>query len=255
LYYSVHGSGPAGQAALVLVHGAGGSHLSWPPQLRRLPGLRVYALDLPGHGRSADAGQASIPAYAQALAAWLSACGLNRVILAGHSMGSAIALRLALDHPDRVDRLVLIGAGARLRVHPDLLQKSGDPATFLEAVSLVVEWSYAEQAPPDLVRLARRRLEETPPQVLQADFQACNGFDITDSLEQVRQPALVVCGQADRMTPPKYASFLASRLPGARLVVIPRAGHMVMLERPDEVAAKVASFLNERSHENMAGLA
>ena len=227
----------------MLIHGAGGNHLSWPAQLRRLPGYTVYALDLPGHGKSGGKGLASIPEYGRIACEWLGLAGLTKVVIAGHSMGSAIALWLALEHPDQVTALILIGAGARMHVHPELLQGSGEPASFLSVVSQVTDWSYAEQAPENMVRLARQRMAEIPPQVLSGDFLACDGFDVMDRLERVGQPALVICGEVDRLTPLKHARFLASQLPNARLVVVPGAGHMVMLEKPGEVAAAVTGFL------------
>jgi len=82
---------------LVLVHGAGGDHLHWPPQLRRLAGCEVYALDLPGHGHSPGAGRNTITAYAQVLNAFADTLALPPFVLAGHSMGGAIAFA----DPDR----------------------------------------------------------------------------------------------------------------------------------------------------------
>lgn len=248
-YYAVHGSEPKLDPPLVLIHGAGGSRLSWPAGLRRMSGIRVYALDLPGHGKSGGNGRSSIPDYARALDGWLEQMGIPQAILAGHSMGGAIALWSSLEYPQRVAALVLIGTGARMRVHPDLLERSRHPATFAFAVSQVTEWSYSEKAPPELVRLASRRLAEVSPQVLYGDFLACDEFDVRDRLQQVTQPCLVISGEADRMVPVKYAAFLANGLPAARLVVIPGAGHMVLLEKPEEVSAAVKGFLGDLAGE------
>ena len=94
-----------------LIHGAGGHHLYWPPQIRRLTGYRVYALDLPGHGRSGGSGQQTIDSYTTAVKDWLIEVNLHSAVFVGHSMGSAIALSLALNYPDHVLGLVLIGGG------------------------------------------------------------------------------------------------------------------------------------------------
>ena len=117
IYYSIHADSSGDQRPpVVLIHGAGGTHLFWPSEVRRLAGYRVYSLDLPGHGKSGGRGLQTISAYRQAVCAWLEAVGLHSAVFVGHSMGSAIALTLALDDPEHVLGLGLIGASARLRV-------------------------------------------------------------------------------------------------------------------------------------------
>ena len=145
----------------------------WPSQLRRLAGYRVYALDLPGHGKSGGVGQQSILAYAQSVASWLEAAGLHRIVVAGHSMGSAIALTLALEIPEKVQGLALIGAGARLRVNPALIDGFSSPTSFLSTVEKTIAWSFSEYAPKRLVELAGKRMAETRQGVLYGDFLAC----------------------------------------------------------------------------------
>ncbi len=232
-------SGPA----VVLIHGAGGTHLYWPSEVRRLAGYRVYALDLPGHGKSAGRGLQSIAAYAQAVKDWMSALGLHSAVLAGHSMGSAIALTLALEQADQVNGLVLLGAGARLKVAPELLENAASQTTYQNAVNMVIECSFGSGASPRLKELAAQRMSETRSSVLYGDFMACNTFDETERIEQIRQPALVVCGSEDRMTPLRQSQFLAEHIPGATLKTIPGAGHMVMLEKPQPVADSLIGFL------------
>ena len=122
LHYQLHhgAARPAGPP-LVLVHGAGGNLMHWPGALRRLPGHTVYALDLPGHGKSGGAGRAEIGAYADVVRGFAEALGLVPFVLAGHSMGGAIALEFALRYPARLAGLILVGTGAKLRVAPEIL--------------------------------------------------------------------------------------------------------------------------------------
>jgi pimeloyl-ACP methyl ester carboxylesterase len=243
LDYSDHGDASPDHPPLILIHGAGGTRLSWPPQLRRLPGRRVLAVDLPGHGKTPGSGSDSIGEYARSIHGFLDAGRIDRAVLCGHSMGSAVVLCLALEYPERISALILIGAGARLRVNPEILALAAGESTHGEALRLVTAYSFSSQTSPRRVELAEKRLAETPRPVLYGDFLACNAFDVMDRLGQVRQPALVLCGEDDRMTPLRYARFLAERMPDARLEVVPEAGHMAMLEQPERVVAMIAEFI------------
>lgn len=246
LFYSDHTAGASSvPPPLVLLHGAGGSHLHWPPSLRRLPARRVLALDLPGHGRSGGAAP-TIEAYADALHGWATAAGLARFCLGGLSMGAAIALAYALAHPERLAGLVLVGSAAHLRVHPSLLDLLA--TDFDAATERINRLSYSLDAGADLLRLSLKRLRQTDPAVLTADFVACNAFSAAGCLSEIAAPALVLCGSADRMTPPAESQALAAGLPHAELRLVERSGHMVTLEQPDAVTAHIADFLDRISH-------
>ena len=124
LYYHFYeGSNEGQRPSVILIHGAGGNHLYWPSEIRRLPGYRVFALDLPGHGKSGGRGQQSISTYAEVVLEWLESVGIHSAVFVGHSMGGAIAMTLALDHPEHVLGLGLVSAGARLRVAPAFLER------------------------------------------------------------------------------------------------------------------------------------
>ena len=118
LYYAQSHPDATAFPPLVLVHGAGGSRLDWAPELRRLPDARVIALDLPGHGKSTAPGRNTLDAYARDVAALLDALALDRAVIVGHSMGGGVAQLLALDWPERIAGLVLLGTGASCRSIP-----------------------------------------------------------------------------------------------------------------------------------------
>lgn len=244
LYYYLYEGGSGEGPSLVLIHGSGGTHLYWPSEVRRIPGYRIYALDLPGHGKSGRRGFQSIAAYGEAVLDWMQAVDLHRAVFAGHSMGAAIAIWLAIEHAEHVLGLGLLGAGARLRVHPDILKNMPNETTYQTAVAQVVSWSFSEQAPARLVEQAANRLAETRPSVLHGDFLACDAFDEMDRISGISQPAVVITGAEDRMTPPRYAQFLADSLPNAEMHLVSGAGHMVMLEKPQEVTLLLRRFLN-----------
>ncbi len=155
-------------------------------------------------------------------------------------MGGAIALELALRYPEKLAGLVLVGSGARLRVAPAIL--NGIRQDFQAAVQLLCDWAFAPEAPAQLKRLGRRQMEQTHPDVLYGDFAACDAFDVMDRLGEVRCPTLAICGTADRLTPPKYSTYLRDHIPAAQLVLIENAGHMVMLEQPEAVSRAIADF-------------
>jgi len=241
IFYALYQGDVRGKRHLVLVHGAGGSHLDWPAPLRRLGGANVYALDLPGHGRSEGTGRNSISAYRDFLLAFLDVLGLDRVVVVGHSMGGAIALDFALHYPGRLVGLILVGTGARLRVLPAIL--TGILSDFAATVDLVLDYAFGPRATEQLKRLGRQRLLNTLPEVLHGDYAACNAFDVMERLGEVRCPTLVIGGTADRLTPPKYSVYLRDHIPGAELAMVDAAGHMVMLEKPEAVAKAVSEFI------------
>ena len=107
LYYYAYQEENSDHPPLLLIHGAGGSHLYFPPELRRLNGFRVYAVDLPGHGKSKGTGKQNIDDYIQVIQNFMDEIGLSAAIIIGHSMGSAIALQLALTAPDRILALAI----------------------------------------------------------------------------------------------------------------------------------------------------
>ncbi len=244
LFYALS-RGPENGPAVVLVHGAGGSHVHWPAELRRLPGATVYALDLPGHGRSKGKGRDTVSGYAETVVAFCDALGLTRPVVIGHSMGGAIAQTLALDFPDRISALVLVATGARLRVTAAILD--GIVSNFDETVKLIASYLWSRESAPAVMmeRLGVQVLRDTGPIVLRGDFVACDRFDVMSRLGEIAVPTLVIGGTADLLTPAKYAHFLAEHIPDARLKIFPNAGHVVMLEHPVEVAQAVQEFLEE----------
>ena len=227
---------------VLLVHGAGGSGELWGPQLASLGDVaRLLAVDLPGHGGTAGPGLLGVPAYADWLLAFLDTAGIERTVVVGHSMGGAIAQTLVLERPDRVEGMVLVATGARLRVARRLLDAFREVP--VQGQSLLEGLSYASTTPHERVRVAERVLAETPPLVTLGDFLACDRFDVADRLPRIAVPTLILAGAEDRLTPPRLGRALADGIPGARLVEIPGAGHFPQLETPEAVNGALRTFL------------
>jgi pimeloyl-ACP methyl ester carboxylesterase len=238
-----HAPPGAAGAPLVLVHGSGGSGAQWPQALRRLPGRRVLALDLPGHGASPPPPERSVADLARRVLSLLDALSVPRAVVAGHSLGGAVALETALAAPERVAGLVLVGTGARLRVTPAILEAAADPARSGEVARAVAAVSFGPAAPPALAAAYAAEIAACPPGGVHADLAACDAFDVMERLGVLSAPTLVISGGEDRLTPPRYAAFLASGIRSARLATVPGAGHMLLSEAPGPLVLEVAGFL------------
>jgi pimeloyl-ACP methyl ester carboxylesterase len=236
----------ASQPAIVLLHDAGFDHTTWALHSRWFAhhGYGVLAPDLPGHGRSAGAPLATIAEMADWTAALLGAAGATRARLVGHSMGSLIALETAARHPAKVSALGLIGTAAPMTVGPDLLKAA--EANDHSAVDMISIWGLGFQAElggslaPGLWMHsgAQRVLEQCRPGVLFNDLSACNAYqNALAAAAQIMVPTTFVLGERDMMTSAKSGKALAAAVPNSRTVVLRGAGHMMMVERPDELLA------------------
>ena len=236
-----------GKPLLLMVHGSGGSHRHWPESLRRSADLHALAIDLPGHGRSAGSGYSLVGNYADVVESFVERLGLSGVTLAGHSLGGAIALTLAIRRPEWLAGMVLVGTGSRLRVLPAILEGlSNDPVATLR---FIWEMMFARGVPPVFAKDIRDEFMNTPPGIVLGDLNACNRFDVTDDLKKIDCPALIVSASEDRLTPVKYGEFLHKRIRGAQMALIEGAGHMMTLEAPKEVAGIIGNFVGCRRPE------
>ena len=247
LYYQAYQADDRRRQPVVLIHGAGGDHLSWPTQLRRLPGYRVYAPDLPGHGKSKGHGLQRVDKFGELIMKWANELGFTKFFLCGHSMGGAISLWLAIYYPDLVQGMILMGTGATLPVNLSLIEELANPKGISTAVDNICRWSFSPKADPRLIESVKKQMLKSRPTVLSSDFRACDAYDLSEKLDQVQIPTLILVGEEDKMTPLRFSEELASGIAEAILEVIPGAGHMVGLEKSKAVAERVLSFLEEVS--------
>lgn len=238
IHYVVAGSGAR---TLCFVHGAGGSCFAWIRQLEELADVaRVIALDLPGHGESGGDGCRKIGDYQAVVRGFVEALGLGKIVLAGHSMGGGIAQAFALDRPDLLAGLILIGTGARLRVLPRIFELL--ESNYPDGCAFVGRMGFSSSSRQGLKDGARDVMLQTRPHVTIGDFRACDMYDVMDRVGSITVPTLVIGGQVDELTPPKYAHYLVEKIAGARLLVLD-AGHYVQLEQADLVNAAIREFL------------
>ncbi len=233
------------KSPIVFIHGSGGNAGSWQKVMDGLSGqYHCLAVDLPGHAASQGEGMKSVREYCLFMKDFLDALGLESLVLGGHSMGGGIVQDLALQYPLRLKALLLIGTGARLRVLPDALEMNRKMASG-EIPPRFYPWGFAEKASPGIIAEGEREWAKTGSKVRYYDFQACDQFDIMGEVEKIRLPALILCGREDRLTPVKYSEFLNRKIAGSRMEVIEGAGHMVMLEAPQEVCRAILGFLEQ----------
>jgi pimeloyl-ACP methyl ester carboxylesterase len=207
-----------------------------------MPGVRVIAPDLPGHGQSDPPGRRTIPHYAAVVETLAHALEVKEVVLAGHSMGGAIALWVALQARLRVRGLILMGTSARMPVGDVLL--GGAIGAPERAADFIVEQGFAA-ATEESRQLVRRQIVAAGGTTIFGDFLACSRFDFRPHLGAIHCPALVFAGAADRLIQPRFMESLARELPHGRQARLPEAGHFVMLDRPKETADLVRRFLND----------
>ena len=166
---------------------------------------------------------------------------MKEVVVAGNSMGGAIALQLAMDCPEKLCGIGLVGTGARLRVQPEIFEAIR--TDFPGAVKKIAGFALHPQSKPEAFALMEQELGQGDPQALYDDFLACDGFDVMKKVSQIQLPALVVCGRQDGLAPLKYAEYMVQQLPRATLRVIEECGHVPMVEHPDRVAEILEEFV------------
>ena len=234
----------AEQSTIVFLHGSGGSSDFWKSQVEGLSGrVNTVALDLPGHGGSGKEGKNTIGDYARVAVEFTDTLDTSKPILCGLSMGGAIVQQLLLDFADRFKAGILIGTGARLKVLPaifDSIEK--DYAGFVE---MICKLASSPKTDPGVIMPFRDAFNRCSPAVTCDDFQACNAFNVTERLHEIRLPVLVISAEDDRLTPPKYAGFLEGGIPNAARKHIQDAGHIAPMEKPHEVNQAIVEFLDQ----------
>jgi 3-oxoadipate enol-lactonase len=239
-------------AELVFLHGAADSKEVWQRQVEHFGrGHRVLAVDLPGHGaRLQDTAYESVEDSAREVIRQIKDEGLSRPVLVGHSMGGGVALSLALQEPGLPAALALVASGARLRMRAGLIDGARQTAQLSAAGQITervipLEQVVSPHASSEVRSWVRQHFGRSTAQATYADFVATNGFDFMQRLHEIMQPTLVLAGEDDIWTPPKFQHYLAEGLAHGRLVMLPQAGHYPFIEHADAFNAELERFLNE----------
>jgi pimeloyl-ACP methyl ester carboxylesterase len=249
LFVHTGGRTPEGAFPLVLfIHGAGQDHRVWGAVADHMAAhaMSVMNIDLPGHGATVGNPATSIGALAELVAELIGASEQGVASLVGNSMGGLVAVELASTRPDLVDRLVVVGTGARMPVSERLLTAAADDGTA--ANDLLSRWSHS-RAVDDATRAESRAMRsDTPPGTLHAALLACDRYeDGKTRAGGVASPVLVIVGEDDVMVDRAEVDALVDALPSARLAVITGAGHDTMLDAPGDVIDAIERFFADHS--------
>ena len=224
-------------STLVFLHGAGLTPRVFAQQLQAFPNSLAPAL--PGHGIPGQ--PASIGEFANAVADVLRRKGISDAVLIGSSMGGAIALELALRADPSVAAVVLLGSSGKLRVSNTIFEAID--RDFLSAAHMLAGYFFAHPTQERLSEAVAQMVSVGQAQT-RRDFQACDAFNVLDDLGRIRVPLLVLGGENDLMVPPKFALAVADRVPGAQARILPDAGHLLFIERPEDTNDALRTFVS-----------
>ncbi len=222
-------NGDPTKTTIVLVHGAGGSAATWLMQLRGLAAdFHIVAIELNGHGKSPDkAEEDTLHSYLRDIHEVVRK--LDKPILGGHSMGGALTQLYALNHPENIHGIILVGTGAKLRVTPVVFNLlDNDFEGYVEAVG---NFMFHEETSEEVIEASKHEVRKCPVQIIRRDFELCDKFDIMTKVSQIAVPTLIIVGEGDIMTPIKYSKYMKDQIKGSEMYIIEAAGHSVMLEQ------------------------
>lgn len=225
----------------LLLHGIGGRAALWAQSVAALAPREVIAMDMPGYDGTRPA-LGSFRELADAAVALLDAKGIGQADVVGHSLGGMIALEMALRHPERVRRLVIVASspafGSRDPAFREAFlvarQKPLDEGLGMAGVAAaLVPSMLGPAADATAAPAAIAAMGSVDEAAYRTTLATLTGFDRRADLPRVTQPALLIAGEADQTAPPRGMARMAEAMPDARLLVIPGVGHLLPLEAPD----------------------
>lgn len=244
------GGGPA----VLLLHGIGGRASLWAQTIAALSDRhRVIAMDMPGYDGTSPA-LGSFEALADAAVALLDARGIASADVIGHSLGGMIALEIALRHPTRVRRLVIVASSAAFgsrdpAFRADFLAARLKPLDaglgMMGAAIGLMPAMLGSAADPVVAKAAVAAMGGVNEAAYRVTLEMLTGFDRRADLPRLTQRTLLIAGDADMTAPPRGMARMADAMNVARMVVIPGAGHLVPLEAPEAFHAALLDFLAE----------
>ncbi|GKQ33902.1 alpha/beta fold hydrolase [Streptomyces sp. A012304] len=245
LTYDDEGPRDGGGVPLVFVHGWTANRHRWDHQIAHFSTTRrVVRLDLRGHGESGGAGVKTIDELAADVLALLDHLKIERCVLVGHSMGGMIAQTIALAHPGRVERMVLVNSIGRMAYNRGrgLLMAASTLVPFKLFVAANIQRAFAPGYPREEIRAYVKASADTPREVVMTLYGAMRAFDLLDRAGEIAVPTLMIHGYHDIQLPLKQMLRMAKAYPDATVRVLD-AGHELPVEKPAELTAAIDAFV------------
>jgi 3-oxoadipate enol-lactonase len=245
LYYEDYGA----KAPLIFLHGLMGSSENWKPQVDYFKDRRrVIVVDLRGHGQSdKPQGKYSIKQFSEDVFSFMKDLGIEKAVIAGHSMGGTIALRFALDHKEMVEKLILIDTGARTPFGKKLLVSVSKiilRISYKTFVKIYLSgYTFSKGYSKSKIEEARERVLKTPKHVVDSCFSTVKEFDVTSELGNIQVPTLIIHGSEDKQQPLSQAKYMKERIANSELVLLEGIGHATIVEAPERVGEAIEEFI------------
>lgn len=245
-YRRYDGGAGASSHPTILLHGLGGSHLSWPPQLRRLPGQTIYALDLPGHGQSIENTCIDMDCYIAALKHFFKCMRFEQINLVGHSMGAMIAYAYASENPDQIHSLALLSMGISAPYARQLELGFIRERTRSQAITILQRYGFHPSFPNHARKRLLDPLYQTRLSLLHADAMVCANFNAHAYAQASNYPILLITGTEDELVPLSGVRILLCQNANAELKPIDDCGHFVIYEKPEITSHHLRQFLGRQ---------
>jgi 3-oxoadipate enol-lactonase len=244
----------SGATTVLMLHGVGGGHLAFAPQVETLAsaGYRAIAWDMPGYGRSAPIEPYTFKGLAQSCIALIDSLKCGDVALVGHSMGGMVAQEVVARRPELVSKLVLCGTSPAFG-KPDgewqrafLAERTAplDAGQSMEQLAqTLVPRMVGPGSLPEGVRLATHCMGLVPASTYRRALECMLTFDRRANLGNIRVPTLLLAGEFDRNAPPAMMKKMAQSIPGSTFMEMAGIGHLLNLEAPDDFDGLLMNFL------------
>jgi len=229
--------------AIIFIHGSGESSNIWKNQLKLNINYSLIAIDLPSHNKSESFSKLSLDLYVDVIKELVHSLKINEIILCGHSLGGAVIQSFYFKYPENVKALILCATGAKLRVTPIILNSLKN--NYQEYLNSIPIGAFYRKTPKQIINEFLEEASKINPEIAYADYSICDNFNVMNKINLIDIPCLIIVGKADKLTPLKYSLYFRENIANSELVVIEKAGHMVIIEKPNEVNKAIKEFIKD----------